>query len=135
MGASESEDAGTIATARLRQLRRLGISTLISGAGVIAGAVVFPDPFDPLVGGLGFLGIAVLVFEYTEGYEPGFSLGFLLSGLIVWLAPRVGTAPAYRFTGGVLVFVGLVNMTFPQFTVYFQRRGGRVVERLVESRR
>ena len=74
-----SEDGEETATQK-RQLRRLGATTIVGGLLTIAAAQVFPDPYEPLVGGLGFLAIATLVFEYTEGLQSGLSLGFITAG-------------------------------------------------------
>jgi hypothetical protein len=109
-----------------RQLRRLGVSTVVSGLLVVAAAQVLADPYEALVGGLGFLGITVLVFEYTEGLETGLSLGFITSGLIVWIYPIFTNETDYLFTGVLLVLLGLVNVVFPPFTLFFQSVGKRL---------
>jgi len=118
------EDGGD--DSQKRQLRRLGVSTVISGLLVVAAARVFADPYEILVGGLGFLGIAVLVFEYTEGLETGFSLGFITSGLIVWIYPIFTSDTDYVFTGVLLVLLGAVNVLFPPFALFFQNIGRRL---------
>ena len=123
VGSSE-EDEGD--ARQKRQLRRLGVSTAISGLLVVAAAQVFADPYEPLVGGLGFLGIAVLVFEYTEGMETGLSLGFITSGLIVWVYPIFTSETDYLFTGVLLVLLGVVNVVFPPFALFFQNVGRRL---------
>ena len=109
-----------------RQLRRLGVSTAISGLLVVAAAQVLADPYEALVGGLGFLGIAVLVFEYTEGLETGLSLGFITSGLIVWIYPIFTSDTDYVFTGVLLLLLGVVNVVFPPFALFFQNIGKRL---------
>ena len=109
-----------------RQLRRLGVSTAISGLLVVAAAQVLSDPYEPLVGGLGFIGIALLVFEYTEGLETGLSLGFITSGLIVWVYPIFTNETDWLFTGVLLVLLGLVNVVFPPFALFFQNIGKRL---------
>jgi hypothetical protein len=109
-----------------RQLRRLGVSTAISGLLVVAAAQVLPDPYEPLVGGLGFLGIALLVFEYTEGLETGLSLGFITSGLIVWVYPIFTNETDWVFTGVLLLLLGIVNVVFPPFALFFQNIGRRL---------
>ncbi|MFC7226625.1 hypothetical protein N0B31_04360 [Salinirubellus salinus] len=126
-----ADDAGTDGETegderQKRQLRRLGVSTAVSGLIVVAAAQVLPDPYEVLVGGLGFLGIAVLVFEYTEGLETGLSLGFITSGLIVWVYPIFTNETDWLFTGVLLVLLGVVNVVFPPFALFFQNIGRRI---------
>jgi hypothetical protein len=125
-----TDDEGSVLAnrdaAQKRQLRRLGISTVVSGLLVVAAARLLTDPYEVLVGGLGFLGIAVLVFEYTEGLETGLSLGFITSGLIVWIYPIFTSDTDYQFTGILLVLLGVVNVLFPPFALFFQNIGRRL---------
>jgi uncharacterized protein YjeT (DUF2065 family) len=109
-----------------RKLRRLGVGAAVSGLLVVVAVQVFPDPTDILVGGLGFVGIALLVFEYTEGVEGGFSLGFITSGLIVWLHPILAGESEYTFTGILLILLGIINFVFPPFALFFQNIGKRM---------
>jgi len=84
-----SEDAEGQEERKQRQLRLLGVGTLLSGVVVLAAAQVSANPYEPLVGILAFLGIATMVFEYTEDMQRGASMGFLVSGILVWLYPVV----------------------------------------------
>jgi hypothetical protein len=109
-----------------RQLRRLGVTTVLGGLAAIAADQVLTDPHEPLVAGLGFLAIASFVFEYTEDLESGLSLGFLSSGIILWLYPVLTPEPAFTFAGALLVVLGLVNVAFPPFALFFRNIGRRI---------
>jgi uncharacterized protein YjeT (DUF2065 family) len=97
-----------------RQLRRLGAGTVISGLLVVLASRISADPFEPMVGILGFLGIAAIVFEYTENAQRGVSLGFLASGVLVWIYPVIvpPSEASPVFVGLILVFAGLFNIVF-----------------------
>ena len=120
-------DAST--DAQRRKLRLIGISTGLSGLLTVGASRVFADPYDPLVFGLGFLTIATMVFEYTEGRPVGLSLGFLTGGVIVWLLPVLSPAASYAFTGVILVLFGLLNVVFPPFAMFFSNLGRRLARR------
>jgi hypothetical protein len=126
MADEEGDPGANRDAAQKRQLRRLGVSTVVSGLIVVGAAQVLTDPYEALVGGLGFLGIAVLVFEYTERLETGLSLGFITSGLIVWIYPIFTNETDYQFTGILLVLLGIVNVLFPPFALFFQNLGKRL---------
>jgi hypothetical protein len=120
-----SEDGEETATQK-RQLRRLGATTAVGGLLTIAAAQVFVDPYEPLVGGLGFLAIATLVFEYTEGLQSGLSLGFITAGVIIWVYPILASPVDYTFAGVLLVLLGALNVVFPPFALFFQNLGRRL---------
>jgi hypothetical protein len=126
-----ADDDGGEATrdSKRRKLRLLGGSTVLSGLLTVGAARVFADPYDPLVFGLGFLAVATMVFEYTEGRPVGLSLGFLTAGVIVWLLPVLSPEASYAFTGVVLVLFGLLNVVFPPFALFFSDLGRRLARR------
>lgn len=97
-----------------RQLRRLGAGTVISGVLVIVASRIRSDPFESMVGILGALGIAAIVFEYTEDAQRGVSLGFLASGVLVWIYPVIvpPSQASAVFVGLILVIAGLFNLVF-----------------------
>jgi hypothetical protein len=125
-----SDEAEVEATdPRQRKLRLMGITTVLSGLYTIGAARVFADPYDPVVFGVGFLAVATLVFEYTEGRGGGLSLGFLTGGVILWLLPVLSPEASYTFAGVVLVVFGLVNVAFPPFALFFSDLGRRLARR------
>lgn len=107
-----------------RQLRLLGAGTVAAGLLVVGVGRVLAEPYDPLVGILGFLGIAAMVFEYTEDAQRGVSLGFLASGVLVWLYPIVvpASGASTTFVGIILVFAGLFNIAFTSLVAGLQDR-------------
>jgi hypothetical protein len=121
------EDGAT--EAQRRKLRLIGISTGLSGLLTVGVSRVLADPYDPLVFGLGFLTIATMVFEYTEDWPTGLSLGFLTAGVIVWLTPVLSPEASFAFTGLILVLFGLLNVVFPPFALFFSNLGRRLARR------
>lgn len=114
----------------LRQLRLLGAGTLAGGLVVVAVAAASTRPYDILVVTLGFLGIASLVFEQTQGATVGVSIGFLTSGVVVWLWPYIGTADAdFVFMGAMLAVVGIVNVVAAPVTLRLRQFGERLAGR------
>lgn len=112
-----------------RQLRLLGVGTGVAGLLVLAGALSAADLQRELVYLLGFLGVAALVLEYTQGATPGVSLGLLTGGLILWIAPYVGVDDPL-FVGALLVLIGVVNTVGAGVSLYFRRLGERLGERV-----
>jgi hypothetical protein len=126
--AEEDPDPETAASQR-RKLRLLGSSTILSGLITIGAAQVFPEPYDPVLFGLAFLTIATMVFEFTEGRPAGLSLGFLTGGVIIWLLPVLSPQASFTFAGVVLVLLGLLNVVFPPFAMFFGDLGRRLARR------
>ena len=123
------EDGEETVDPQRRKLRLLGISTILSGLLTIGVARVLADPYDPLVFGLAFLTIATMVFEYTEDRPSGLSLGFLTGGVIVWLLPVLSPEASFAFAGVILVLLGLLNVAFPPFALFFSDLGRRLARR------
>lgn len=114
----------------LRQLRLLGVGTLVGGLLAAAVAAASTKPYGILIVTLGFMGIAALVFEQTQGATVGVSLGLLTSGVVVWLWPYIGsTETSFVFVGAMLALVGAVNVVAAPVTLrlrqYGERLGGR----------
>lgn len=113
-----------------RQMRLMGVGSVISGLLVLGAAAVWESPYEPMVGILGFLGIAAMVFEYTENAQRGVSLGFLVSGVLVWLYPVV-VPPSQGspvFLGALLAMAGAFNFVFGQFADRIQAFGASLGE-------
>jgi uncharacterized membrane protein HdeD (DUF308 family) len=111
-----------------RQMRLMGVGSVIAGLLVLVAAQVTEAPYEPMVGILGFLGIAAMVFEYTENVQRGVSLGFLVSGVLVWLYPVV-VPPSQAspvFLGALLAMAGAFNFVFGQFADRLQQLGARL---------
>jgi len=111
-----------------RQMRLMGVGSVIAGLLVLVAGIINEAPYEPLVGILGFLGIAAMVFEYTENVQRGISLGFLVSGVLVWLYPVV-VPPSQAspvFLGALLAMAGVFNVVFGQFTDRLQEFGARL---------
>jgi uncharacterized membrane protein HdeD (DUF308 family) len=111
-----------------RQMRLMGVGSVTAGLLVLVAGFVNEAPYEPLVGILGFLGIAAMVFEYTENVQRGISLGFLVSGVLVWLYPVV-VPPSQAspvFLGALLAMAGVFNVVFGQFTDRLQEFGARL---------
>jgi uncharacterized membrane protein HdeD (DUF308 family) len=111
-----------------RQMRLMGVGSVIAGLLVLVAGLINEAPYEPLVGILGFLGIAAMVFEYTENIQRGISLGFLVSGVLVWLYPVV-VPPSQAspvFLGALLAMAGVFNVVFGQFTDRLQEFGARL---------
>lgn len=123
------EHGGEAVDRQRRKLRLLGISTVLSGLLTVGAARAFADPYDPIVFGLGFLTVATMVFEYTEGRPADLSLGFLTGGVIVWLLPILSPEASYTFAGVVIALFGLVNVVFPPFALFFSDLGRRLARR------
>lgn len=127
--AEDTDPEAEAAASQRRKLRLLGTSTILSGFLTIGATRVFPDPYDALVFGLAFLTIATMVFEYTEGRPAGLSLGFLTGGVIIWLLPILSPQASFEFAGVVLVLLGLLNVVFPPFAMFFGDLGRRLARR------
>jgi uncharacterized membrane protein HdeD (DUF308 family) len=111
-----------------RQMRLMGVGSITAGLLTAVAGTISSDPFEPLVGIFGFLGIAAMVFEYTENIQRGVSLGFLVSGLLVWLYPVV-VPPAQSsplFLGALLMMAGVFNMGFAPVARRLQEFGARL---------
>lgn len=112
---------------QLHQLRLLGAGTLVGGLLVVAVATASTKPYNILVVTLAFVGIASLVFEKTQGATVGVSIGFLTSGIIVWLWPYISTADVdFVFTGMILSLVGVVNLVAAPVTLRLRQFGERL---------
>jgi uncharacterized membrane protein HdeD (DUF308 family) len=111
-----------------RQMRLMGVGSVVAGLLFLAAATISETPYEPMVGILGFLGIAMMVFEYTENMQRGISLGFLVSGVLVWLYPVVvpTSQRSAIFLGALLAMAGVFNFFFAQFTDRLQRFGERL---------
>lgn len=111
-----------------RQMRLMGVGSAIAGLLFLAAATVSEAPYEPMVGILGFLGIAAMVFEYTENMQRGISLGFLVSGVLVWLYPVVVPASQRSaiFLGALLAMAGAFNFVFATFSDRLQQLGARL---------
>ncbi|MFB6205919.1 MAG: hypothetical protein ABEJ05_05255 [Haloglomus sp.] len=111
-----------------RQMRLMGVGSAIAGLLVLAAGAVATAPYEPIVGVLGFLGIAAMVFEYTENVQRGVSIGILVSGVLVWLYP-VLVPPSQGspiFLGALLVAAGIFNYVFTDVTERFRQFGERL---------
>ncbi|PSP97851.1 hypothetical protein BRC89_10615 [Halobacteriales archaeon QS_4_70_19] len=66
-----------------------------------------------------------MVFEYTENAQRGVSLGFLVSGVLVWLYPVVvpPSQGSPLFLGALLAMAGVFNVVFGQFAGRLQEFG------------
>jgi len=108
-----------------RQMRLMGVGSVVAGLLVLGAASVWESPYEPMVGILGFLGIAAMVFEYTENAQRGVSLGFLVSGVLVWLYPVVvpPSQGSPLFLGALLAMAGVFNFVFGQFAGRLQEFG------------
>jgi hypothetical protein len=108
-----------------RQMRLMGVGSVVAGLLVLGAASVRESPYEPMVGILGFLGIAAMVFEYTENAQRGVSLGFLVSGVLVWLYPVVvpPSQGSPLFLGALLAMAGVFNFVFGQFAGRLQEFG------------
>ncbi|WP_276260369.1 hypothetical protein [Haloglomus litoreum] len=111
-----------------RQMRLMGVGSALAGVLFLAAATINDAPYGPMVGVLGFLGIAMMVFEYTENMQRGISLGFLVSGVLVWLYPVVVPASQRSaiFLGALLALAGVFNFVFAQFSDRLQAFGARL---------
>jgi uncharacterized membrane protein HdeD (DUF308 family) len=111
-----------------RQMRLMGVGSVIAGVFVLVAAQVSAAPYGPMVGILGFLGIAMMVFEYTENMQRGVSLGFLVSGVLVWLYPVVvpSSQASPTFLGALLAMAGVFNVGFAQVADRLQAFGARL---------
>lgn len=112
-----------------RQLRLLGLGFVLAGAVTYALSNA-ADPRSLLVVLLGFLGLAALVLERTQGVTTGVSFGLLTGGLAVWGWPvlRTGTV-GYDYLGVLMVGVGVINAVMAPIGIYFRRIGRRLGER------
>jgi uncharacterized membrane protein HdeD (DUF308 family) len=122
-----SDDEVT-ADAKQRQLQLMGVGSIVAGLIVLAASTVSSAPYEPLVGVFGFLGIAAMVFEYTEGVQRGVSLGFLVSGVLVWLYPVVvpPSQASVGFLGALLTMAGVFNIGFSRISGRLQAFGARL---------
>jgi uncharacterized membrane protein HdeD (DUF308 family) len=122
-----SDDEVT-ADAKQRQLQLMGVGSIVAGLIVLAASTVSSAPYEPLVGVFGFLGIAAMVFEYTEGVQRGISLGFLVSGVLVWLYPVVvpSSQASVGFLGALLTMAGVFNIGFSKISGRLQAFGARL---------
>jgi hypothetical protein len=122
-----SDDEVT-ADAKQRQLQLMGVGSIVAGLIVLAASTVSSAPYEPLVGVFGFLGIAAMVFEYTEGIQRGVSLGFLVSGVLVWLYPVVvpPSQASVGFLGALLTMAGVFNIGFSRISGRLQAFGARL---------
>jgi hypothetical protein len=111
-----------------RQMRLMGVGSIAAGLMTFGASTISADPYGPLVGVFGFLGIAAMVFEYTEGIQRGVSMGFIISGILVWLYPIVvppsGGSPA--FLGALLTLAGVFNFGFAPLADRLQAFGARL---------
>lgn len=125
-GTEAGDDAPTDDEEGKRQLRLLGAGFVLSGAitYLLAGAT---DPRGTVVLLLGFLGVAALVLEKTQGATVGVSMGLLSGGFGVWLWPYIRSGGAgYDYLGVLMVGVGLVNVLLAPVGLYFRRLGRRL---------
>lgn len=126
-----SEDADEARRERQkRQIRLLGAGTAAGGLLVVAASFTSLGR-GALVPLFGFLGIAVLILERTQGTTSGASFGLLTAGLVLWLAGLLGPTDL-RALGGMLVLVGLVNVAATRVALYFRRLGEKAGERTRE---
>jgi uncharacterized membrane protein HdeD (DUF308 family) len=121
-------DDDVTADAKQRQLQLMGVGSIVAGLIVLAASTVSSAPYEPLVGVFGFLGIAAMVFEYTEGVQRGISLGFLVSGVLVWLYPVVvpSSQASVGFLGALLTMAGVFNIGFSRISGRLQAFGARL---------
>lgn len=109
-----------------RQLRLLGVGFVVSGL-VTIGLSNATDPGGILVPLLGFLGVTVLVLEWTQGVTHGVSVGLLTGALAAWLWPAIAAGDAgYGSLGTMVIAVGLVNVLLAPVGIYFRRFGERL---------
>lgn len=126
MGETDDEGGVSDDEAGKRQLRLLGVGFVLAGVltYLLAGAA---DPRQLLVLLLGLLGLAALVLERTQRAIAGISIGLLTGGIGVWLWPFLQTGDlGYRYVGGLMVAVGLVNVLLAPVGLYFRRLGKRL---------
>jgi uncharacterized membrane protein HdeD (DUF308 family) len=111
-----------------RQMRLMGVGSIVAGLVTVGAGAVSADPYGPLVGVFGFLGIAAMVFEYTEGIRRGVSMGFLVSGILVWLYPVVvpPSAGSPSFLGTLLTMAGVFNVGFAPLADRLRAFGARL---------
>jgi len=122
------DDVEVAADPKRRQMRLMGVGSIAAGLVTIGASTVSADPYGPLVGVFGFLGIAAMVFEYTEGIRRGVSMGFLVSGVLVWLYPVVvpPSAGSPSFLGALLTMAGVFNVGFAPLADRLQAFGARL---------
>lgn len=126
---SETETADADGDDGRRQLRLLGAGFVLSGV-LTLGLANASDPRGILVALLGFLGLAALVLEGTQGYTKGVSFGFFMGGIGVWIWPFIRTGDqGFTYLGVLMIVVGLVNVAFARVGLYFRRLGERLGEK------
>lgn len=127
---ADSEESGDASDDEgKRQLRLLGAGFVISGL-LIYGLSGAADPPGLLIPLLGFLGLAALVLQGTQGVTHGTSFGLFTGAVAVWLWPTLRTAgQGYDYLGLLVVAIGLLNVVLAPVGLYFRRLGERLGER------